>query len=105
MSESLEEKEQRENRLIGRAEHAQRLLGDELLVEALAGMRTAYRSAWERATRLEDREEMWRMLEACRRFEGHFRISVIRGQALSRARLGRERIARRIFGQRPAARR
>lgn len=75
---------------IRRAEHAERLLGDELVVEAIAALRSTAYEAWTLAATPDQREQIWVFHKLVDRFEKHLK-TVIEGGKIEAANLAEEK--------------
>ena len=67
---------------IQRAQHAQRLLDDELLNEAFEAIRLTYLQEWENSPvrDVEGREKLWTMLKLLDRVKGHLQSVIDDGK-------------------------
>lgn len=72
---------------VARAEHAQRILGDDLVQAALTDMKAAIIGAWEQSPvrDVEGREHLHRYLKVIGQFEAAFRAHLETGQLAAAA--------------------
>lgn len=59
-----------------RGQHAERLLQDPLIVEALEGIEQTLRDQWETATTTAIREELWYTFKGMHRFTQYLKLAV-----------------------------
>jgi len=67
------------NEVQQRGQHAERLLQDPLMVEALEAIEQTLRESWDSATTTEVREELWYTLKGMQRFKQYLSLAVEQG--------------------------
>lgn len=75
---------------IRRAEHAERILGDAMVVEAIAALRSTAYEAWTLATTPDQREQIWVFHKLVDRFEKYLK-TVVEGGKIEAANLADEK--------------
>jgi hypothetical protein len=83
-----------EDEIIARANRAQAILTDPLVVETFAGLEAVYISQWRDASSPEARETMWLLLQNLMTFRAAFGQYIRQGQVAVAARDQRERAKR-----------
>lgn len=68
------------SKITERGQHAENILQDPLVVDALKSIEQVLRDSWDNATSTEVREELWYTLKGMQRFKHYFTVAIEQGE-------------------------